>query len=99
MSIDTWLAIIGIVLAYGTALVAGYVNINVKIKELEMRITSLRDSTNSDISNLANLVAAFIIRSEKCEDENKQAHEKVLVKIDEVKDSLSNIKIELNTKT
>jgi len=95
MNLDTWLTIIGFVLAYSTLLIAAWIKINVKIREIEMRLLNLRDCHNIDITNLANLIASYIDRTEKTKDENKANHQKLLDKIDEVKETVNQIKIEL----
>jgi len=97
MNLDHWLALIALILTYSSLLIGVYVRLMVKIKEIDMALTSLKEKQIIDISHLASIFDNFMVRSEKNDDLNIEAHEKVLTKIEEIKDSVNDIKVKCHS--
>jgi len=70
---------------------------NMKLLELDLKIESkfkdLSNTHNKDILSLTKAIDKFIENVSKSNDENTQAHEKVLEKIDIVKDMVNELKV------
>ena len=70
---------------------------NMKLAELELKIETkfktLENNHNNDIQHLSKLIENYIIRADKLSDDNNCAHEKVLSKIEIVKDMVNDVRI------
>lgn len=87
------LILVGFVLTYGAAFLAAWININLKIKELEMKLIALENMHNKDINDLRILIERFMTGIETINTQNTNEHEKIIAKVDTIKENINDIKI------
>ena len=87
------LILVGFALTYGAAFLAAWININLKIKELEMKLIALENMHNKDIAELKVLVERFMSGIEQVNQQNTADHEKISAKIDGIKESINEMKL------
>lgn len=86
MAISEILTIIGLALLYGSALITSYLNIRIKIKELEVKILNLQKDFDSNKSKVENDI-------KKLEDRNTIEHDAIINKIDELIEKITDVRI------
>lgn len=94
-STEIILILVGFALTYGAAFLAAWININLKIKELEMKLIALENMHNKDIAELKVLVERFMTGIEAVNTQNTLDHEKISAKIDIIKESINEMKISM----
>jgi hypothetical protein len=86
MGIAEILTIIGLGLLYGSALIMSYINIRIKIKELEMKIMGLQHDFDVNKKKVE-------IDISKLEDRNTTEHREIMEKVDIIIEKISEIRI------
>jgi hypothetical protein len=87
---ETVLTIIGGFLLYATGLIGVYVNIRIKLKELDIKYSNLKQDLDSHkLSTGSNLV--------RLEERNSLEHDSIIVKIDSLLEKVTEIRVEQAT--
>lgn len=86
MRIEDILTIIGLFLLYSTALIGVYVNLKVKLKELEVRLTNLQEEFIRHKSNVG-------LNVQKLEERNTIEHDSIMVKIDALLEKVTELRV------
>ncbi len=86
MRIEDILTIIGIFLLYSTGLIGVYVNLKVKLKELEVRLTNLQEEFVRNKSTVG-------LNVTKLEERNTLEHDSIMVKIDALLDKVTELRV------
>ena len=87
MRIEDILTIIGLFLLYSTALIGVYVNLKVKLKELEVRLTNLQE----EFIRHKTVVGMNV---QKLEERNTLEHDSISVKIDKLLEKITEIRVD-----
>ena len=90
MELEYIFTIIGGFLFYATGLVGVYVNIRIKLKELEVKYSNLKD-------DLGQHKLATGINVKRLEERNTLEHDSIIVKIDNLLDKVTEIRVEQAT--
>lgn len=88
MEIAEILTIVGLVLLYGGALLTAYVNIRVKIKELDVKILNLQKEFDGNKEKVENDI-------QRLEDKNSIEHETIMKKIDILIEKIVDIRVQV----
>lgn len=80
------ITIVGLFLGYATALIGAYVNLKVKLKELDVKILNLEGELNAHRSRINNTVDKF----EEC---NTKEHDAIVVKIDTMLEKITELRV------
>jgi uncharacterized protein HemX len=86
MKIEDILTIIALFLLYSTALIGVYVNLKVKLKELEVRLTNLQEEFIRHKSNVG-------LNVQKLEERNTIEHDSIMVKIDALLEKVTELRV------
>jgi len=86
MRIEDILTIVGIFLLYSTGLIGVYVNLKVKLKELEVRLTNLHDDFVRNKSTVG-------LNVTKLEERNTLEHDTIMVKIDALLEKVTELRV------
>ena len=87
MILQDLLTIIGCFLLYSTGLIGVYVNLRVKLKELEIKMMNLQEE-------LAQHKLAIGTNVTRLEERNTQEHDSIMVKIDKLLEKLIEIRVD-----
>lgn len=87
------LILVGFALTYGAAFLAAWININLKIKELEMKLIALENMHNKDIAELKVLIERFMTGIETVNSQNTSDHNKISDKIDVIREIINEMKL------
>jgi hypothetical protein len=90
MEIEYILTILGGFLLYATGLIGVYVNIRIKLKELDVRLTNLKDDVDSH-----KLSASINVKS--LETRNTIEHDAIIIKIDNLLEKVTEIRVDQAT--
>lgn len=86
MGIAEILTIIGLALVYGSALITAYINIRVKMKELDVKIINLQKEFDEEqIKVQKNL--------EKLEENNSKVYNQIMNKVDIIIEKITDVRI------
>lgn len=86
MATSEILTIIGLCLLYGGALISAYINIRLKIKELDVKLQTLEEALEVHEIQIGNSVS-------KLEEKNTHEHNNLNVKIDMIIEKITDIKV------
>ena len=86
MRIEDILTIVGIFLLYSTGLIGVYVNLKVKLKELEVRLTNLQDDFVRHKSNVG-------LNVTKLEERNTLEHDSIMAKMDSLLEKVTELRV------
>ncbi|HNQ82478.1 MAG TPA: hypothetical protein PKM34_02475 [Bacteroidales bacterium] len=87
MTVQDILTIIGLFLLYATGLIGVYVNLRIKLKELEIKLFNLQDEFAQHKLLIGNNVT-------KLEERNTIEHDSISVKIDKLLEKITEIRVD-----
>ena len=87
MSAENILTIIGLFLLYATGLIGIYVNLRLKLKELEIRLFNIQEEFSQHKMLIGTNVA-------KLEERNTFEHDSISVKIDKLLEKITEIRVD-----
>lgn len=97
MTIAEIIALIGIIVVFFTTVITAWIRINLKIKELDMKIIALKAEHDKDVKTLKeehnkdlNMLVERLIQYEK---ENKESHQLLAEMLEKIKEDTTQIKV------
>lgn len=87
MTVQDILTIIGLFLLYATGLVGVFVNLRIKIKEIEIKMLNLQDE-------LAQHKISIGCNVQRLEERNTIEHDSIMVKIDKLLEKITEIRVD-----
>jgi len=98
MSVGNWIALCTLLLIYGSAIVGFWINISVKLSELDMKIISTKNDLRDHINWGEKEQAKNESKFEQIVGEQKEEHKNISVKLDKLLEGLNEFKLYVEKK-